>query len=259
MSRRAVGVDIGGSSIKSAIVDVERGVLVGERHSVKSPAMSAIAEMLDAVAAALPPGADGLPVGVTFPGVVLGGVVHTAANVAKAWLDHPLASSAAQRLRRDVVALNDADAAGLAEITFGAAKGITGTVLILTLGTGIGSALFVDGRLVPNTEFGHLEFDGAEAEARASARVRVEKNLSWTAWTQELNYVLQRMHALLWPDLIVLCGGITEDNPGLAEQLTCRCPVKLGALRADAGVVGAALATTLSRGVWLDSRGAQRA
>jgi polyphosphate glucokinase len=256
MSRRAVGVDIGGSSIKSAVIDIDRGVLVSERKSVKSPAMSAIPAMLDAVADALPEDGAALRVGLTFPGVVIGGIVHTAANVAKAWLEHPLASDASRRLQRDVIAINDADAAGLAEMTYGAARDVRGTVLVLTLGTGIGSALFVDGHLVPNTEFGHLEFDGAEAEARASARVRMEKNLSWQAWVGELNIVLQRMHALLWPDLIVLCGGVTEDNPGLASELRCRCPVRLGALRADAGVVGAALATTLERGVWLEPRSA---
>jgi polyphosphate glucokinase len=149
------------------------------------------------------------------------------------------------------VALNDADAAGLAEVTYGAARNVSGTVLVLTLGTGIGSALFVDGHLVPNTEFGHLEVDGMEAEARASGRARIEQQLSWDAWLGELNRVLQRLHSLLWPDLIVLCGGVTEDNPTLAQQLTCPCQVTLGALRADAGIVGAALATTLSRGVWL--------
>ncbi len=251
MTRRAVGIDIGGSSIKGAVVDIDHGVLLSERRSVQSPAMSAVDEMLDAVVSALPSEAAGLPLGVAFPGVVLGGVVHSAANVASAWLGQPLAKRAAERTGGEVVAINDADAAGLAEITFGAGKGVPGTVLVLTLGTGIGSALFVNGRLVPNTEFGHLEIDGTEAEARASARARVEKNMSWTAWTAELSHVLQRMHALLWPDLIVLCGGVTEDNPNLAQQLRCRCPITLGALRADAGVVGAALATSLSHGAWL--------
>jgi polyphosphate glucokinase len=251
MTRQAVGVDIGGSTIKSAVVDIDRGVLVSERHSIKSPAMSAVDAMLAAIASAAPAELPDLPAGVAFPGVVIGGVVRTAANVAKGWLEQPLAQRAAARMRRDIVAINDADAAGLAEVTFGAAKNVSGTVLVLTLGTGIGSALFADGKLVPNTEFGHLEFDGAEAEARASARARVENNLSWTAWTAELSTVLQRMHALLWPDLIVLCGGITEDNPALAEQVSCRCRVTLGGLRADAGIVGAALATSLPRGAWL--------
>ena len=126
-----------------------------------------------------------------------------------------------------------------------------GTVLVLSLGTGIGSALFVDGRLVPNTEFGHLEFDGMEAEARASGRARMERKLDWNAYISELNYVLNRMQALLWPDLIVLCGGITADHPNLCDDLKVSTLLKLGALRADAGIVGAAFATTLDQGVWI--------
>ncbi len=151
--------------------------------------------------------------GVTFPGVVVGGTVYTAANVAKAWIGQPLAEPAALKLKRKVVAINDADAAGLAEVNFGAARDVNGTVLVLALGTGIGSALFVDGKLVPNTELGHLEFDGMEAEARASGRARMERKLEWSAYMTELNFVLNRMHALFWPDLIVLCGGITADHP----------------------------------------------
>jgi len=124
-------------------------------------------------------------------------------------------------------------------------------VLVLSLGTGIGSALFVDGRLVPNTELGHLEFDGMEAEARASGRARMERKLDWAGYMTELNYVLNRIHALFWPDLIVLCGGITADHPHLTDDLKVPTQLKLGALRADAGIVGAAFATTLSQGVWI--------
>jgi polyphosphate glucokinase len=126
-----------------------------------------------------------------------------------------------------------------------------GTVLVLSLGTGIGSALFVDGALVPNTELGHLEFDGMEAEVRASGRARMERKLDWDAYMTELNYVLNRTHALFWPDLIVLCGGITGDHPHLCEDLKVPTQLKIGALRADAGIVGAAFATTLHEGVWI--------
>jgi polyphosphate glucokinase len=251
MHRHAIGIDIGGSSIKAAIVDLNRGCLVGERKSVPSPAMSAVSEMMDAMAAALPDGAANMNAGVTFPGVVVGGTVYTAANVAKAWIGQPLAEPAAAKLKRPVVAINDADAAGLAEVHFGAARDVLGTVLVLTLGTGIGSALFVDGRLVPNTELGHLEFDGMEAEARASGRARMERKLEWSAWIAELNFVINRTHALFWPDLIVLCGGVTADHPKLCEDLKSPSPLKLGALRADAGIVGAAYATTLAQGVWI--------
>jgi len=251
MHRQAIGIDIGGSSIKAALVDLGRGTLVGERKSVPSPAMSAVSEMMDAMATALPDNAANLMAGVTFPGVVVGGTVFTAANVAKAWIGQPLAEPAAQKLKRQVIAINDADAAGLAEVHFGAARDVAGTVLVLSLGTGIGSALFVDGRLVPNTELGHLEFDGMEAEARASGRARMERKLDWPTYMKELSYVIGRMHALFWPDLIVLCGGITADNPNLCEDLTSPAPLKVGALRADAGIVGAALATTLAQGVWI--------
>jgi polyphosphate glucokinase len=251
MHRQAIGIDIGGSSIKAALVDLTRGTLIGERKSVPSPAMSAVSEMMDAMAAALPDNAGNLMAGVTFPGVVVGGTVHTAANVAKAWIDQPLAEPAALKLKRQVVAINDADAAGLAEVQFGAARDVKGTVMVLSLGTGIGSALFVDGKLVPNTELGHLEFDGMEAEARASGRARMERKLEWDDYMKELNYVLNRMHALFWPDLIVLCGGITADHPNLVDDLKIPTRLKLGALRADAGIVGAAFATTLDQGVWI--------
>jgi polyphosphate glucokinase len=251
MHRQAIGIDIGGSSIKAAIVDLNRGSLIGERRSVPSPAMSAVSEMMDAMAASLPDNAGALTAGVTFPGVVVGGTVYTAANVAKAWIGQPLAEPAALKLKRPVVAINDADAAGLAEVQFGAARDVMGTVLVLSLGTGIGSALFVDGRLVPNTELGHLQIDGMEAEARASGRARIERKLDWTRYLSELNLVVNRMHSLFWPDLIVLCGGITADHPNLCDDLRSPVPLKLGALRADAGIVGAAFATTLAQGVWI--------
>src|SRR5262245_60817402 len=251
MHRQAIGIDIGGSSIKAGLVDLTRGCLIGDRKSVPTPAMSAVSEMMDAISNALPDNATNLAAGVTFPGVVVGGTVFTAANVAKAWIGQPLAGPAAQKLKRQVVAINDADAAGLAEVHFGAARDVKGTVMVLSLGTGIGSALFVDGRLVPNTELGHLEFDGMEAEARASGRARMERKLDWQSYTKELSYVIGRIHALFWPDLIVLCGGITADNPNLCEDLDSPAPLKVGALRADAGIVGAAFATTLDQGVWI--------
>jgi len=254
MHRQAIGIDIGGSSIKAAVVDLTKGSLVGERRSVPSPAMSAVSEMLHAMAEAVPEGTQDLPAGVTFPGVVVSGTVFTAANVAKSWIGQPLAEPAALKLNRKVVAINDADAAGLAEVKFGAARGVPGTVLVLSLGTGIGSALFVDGTLVPNTELGHLEFDGMEAEARASGRARMERKLDWEGYVSELNYVLNRIHALFWPDLIVLCGGITADHPNLCHDLKVPSEIKLGALRADAGIVGAALATTLHEGVWINKQ-----
>jgi polyphosphate glucokinase len=179
------------------------------------------------------------------PSVIRRGTVRTAANLNKAWIGKSLAVLAGERLRRPVIAVNDADAAGLAELRYGAARDVPGTVLLLTLGTGIGSALFIDGKLVPNTEFGHLQVLGREAELRASGRAKVEQHLSWDAWTEQLNLVLHELHALLWPDLIVLCGGITEEPEKFLGKLHCEARLCVGTLRSEAGIVGAAWATSV--------------
>jgi polyphosphate glucokinase len=242
----AIGIDVGGSSIKCALVDLAKGEITGERYSVPTPAQGTTDALLAAIATAVANVPGNHAIGLAFPSVISHGVVRTAAHLNKAWIGQPLAALAAQHLRREVVAINDADAAGLAELTFGAAKDVPGTVLLLTLGTGIGSALFIDGTLVPNTELGHLEVGGREAELRAAARIRTEENLSWEAWTGELNLVLQAMQSLLWPDLIVLCGGITEQPEAFMDKLRCVAPLRVGALRAQAGIIGAALATSLS-------------
>ncbi|MGO9715606.1 MAG: polyphosphate--glucose phosphotransferase [Steroidobacteraceae bacterium] len=241
----AIGVDVGGSSIKGALVDLNNGKFASERFSTPTPAQDSTEMLLQALAdvVANVPGAH--PVGLAFPSVILGGTVRTSAHLNKAWIGVPLAKIAADRLQREVVAINDADAAGIAEMRYGAARGTPGTVLLLTLGTGIGSALFIDGRLVPNTELGHLQVHGCEAEMRAAAHIKVAKNLSWDAWADELNLVLREMHKLLWPDLVVLCGGITEESDKFMGKLRCEARLCVGALRADAGIAGAALATTL--------------
>jgi polyphosphate glucokinase len=241
----AIGVDVGGSSIKCALVDLTKGEIVGERFSVPTPAQGTTEALLEAIATAVANLPGSHAIGLAFPSVITRGVVRTAAHLNKAWIGQPLAAMAAQHLGRAVIAINDADAAGLAELSFGAAKDVSGTVLLLTLGTGIGSALFIDGHLVPNTELGHLEVQGREAELRAAARIRTEENLSWEAWTDEVNLVLAEMQALLWPDLIVLCGGITEQPEAFMDKLRCVAPLSVGALRAQAGIIGAALATTL--------------
>lgn len=241
----AVGIDVGGSSIKCALVDLDTGAFASERFSTPTPAQGPTDALLNALTtvAANVPGDHA--VGLAFPSVLRGGRALTAANLNKAWIGKPLAAMASERLHRPVIAINDADAAGLAELRYGAARGVAGTVLLLTLGTGIGTALFVDGRLVPNTEFGHLQVAGREAELRASGRAKVEQNLSWDAWAEQLNLVLEEMHALLWPDLIVLCGGITEEPEKFMSKLHCEAPLRIGVLRSEAGIVGAALATTL--------------
>lgn len=240
-----IGVDVGGSSIKCALIDLQSGEFVSERFSTPTPAQGSTDALLDALTSVMAHLPGDHPVGLAFPSVIRDGTVRTAANLNKAWIGQPLAKLAAERLARPVTAINDADAAGLAELKYGAARNVAGTVLLLTLGTGIGSALFVDGILVPNTELGHIEVAGREAEKRASGRAKVDGNLSWDAWAAELNLVLKEMHALLWPDLIVLCGGITEEPEQFMDKLRCEAKLCVGALRAEAGIVGAAFATTL--------------
>jgi polyphosphate glucokinase len=241
----AIGVDVGGSSIKCALVELATGRVVGERRSTPTPAQGSTESLLAAIASVV----SGIPgehaVGLAFPSVITRGIVRTAAHLNKAWIGQPLAKLAAEHLHRSVTAINDADAAGLAEVRYGAARDEPGTVLLLTLGTGIGSALFINRQLVPNTELGHLEVAGREAELRAAPRIKIEQNLTWDAWTDELNRVLRAYQALLWPDLIVLCGGITEEPEEFIGKLDCGAPLRVGTLRAQAGIVGAALATTL--------------
>ncbi len=239
----AIGIDVGGSSIKCALVNLNSGEFVGERFSTPTPAQDSTETLLAALKTVVANVAGNHAVGLAFPSVIRHGVVRTAANLNKAWIGQPLAALAAARLQRPVVAINDADAAGLAELRYGAARGVPGTILLLTLGTGIGSALFVDGKLVPNTEFGHLQVGAEEAEHRASGRAKVDRNLGWDAWTDELNIVLKEMHALLWPDLIVLCGGITQEPEKFMDKLHCEARLCIGALRSEAGIVGAAAAT----------------
>ncbi len=239
--RLRIGIDVGGSSIKCALVDVTTGERL-DRHSVPTPAQGSPETLLEAIAAATASMPAGIPAGIAFPSVIVNGVVRTAAHLNRAWIGRALDRAAAARLGRPVTAINDADAAGLGEQRFGAAHDVAGTVLLLTLGTGIGSALFTRGVLVPNTELGHLKVGDAEAEERAAPRIKVERNLSWEAWIEEMNQVLATLHALLWPDVIVLCGGITQDADRFLPGLRCEASIRIGRLRAEAGVVGAALA-----------------
>jgi polyphosphate glucokinase len=242
----AVGIDVGGSSIKCALVDLNTGAFAGERFSTPTPAQGSTESLLAALKTVVSNIPGDHAVGLAFPSVIRDGVVRTAANLNKAWIGKSLAALASEHLQRPVVAINDADAAGLAELHYGAARDVRGTVLLLTLGTGIGSALFVDGRLVPNTELGHLQVAGREAELRASGRAKVDQHLSWDAWAEQLNHVLKEMHALLWPDLIVLCGGITEEPEKFLDKLRCEARICIGTLRSEAGIVGAALATAVA-------------
>jgi polyphosphate glucokinase len=184
------------------------------------------------------------PVGVTFPAVIQHGVARTAANVDKSWIDTDVDALLRETLGRPVRVVNDADAAGYAEAKFGAAKGVAGTVFMATLGTGIGSALIVDGVLVPNTEFGHLEVDGKDAETRAADSARDREGLSWPQWAKRLTRYFQAIEKLLWPDLIVVGGGVSKKADKFLPLLDIRTPIVPAQLRNDGGIIGAALLAT---------------
>ena len=242
MSDLAIGVDIGGSGIKGAPVDLATGHLTEERYRIVTPqpaTPAAVASVVAEVIHHFKP-ATGMPVGVTFPGVVQQGVVRTAANLDPSFVGVNLRGVIRTRARRDVRVMNDADAAGFAEYRYGAAEGRDGVVLMVTLGTGIGTALIADGRLVPNTELGHLVIDGRDAEEWAAESARERHGLSWAEWAEHVNRYLQEMERLLWPDLIIIGGGVSKEYEEFVPLLTLRAPVVPAALRNEAGIVGAA-------------------
>lgn len=241
VSGTVLGIDIGGSGIKGALVDVSTGSLVSDRAHLATPHPATP----EAVAQAVRELADrfeysGL-VGCTFPAIVQHGVTRSASNVDKSWIDAPAQDILSSALERPVVLLNDADAAGLAEVAFGAAKGVAGTVIVLTLGTGIGSALIVDGRLVSNTELGHLLFKGDIAEKYCSAKAKERHSLGWRTYSKRLNEYLTHLELLFSPDLFILGGGISRKHERFVPELRLRTPVFPAALRNQAGIVGAAL------------------
>jgi polyphosphate glucokinase len=236
-----LGIDIGGSGIKGAPVDLARGAFAADRHRVETPQPATVKHVVAAVAetAAVFGAAD--RVGITFPGVVLGGVVRTAANMDPSWLDAPAEKLFAEALGCPVAVLNDADAAGVAEVTYGAGRDHAGVVVMLTFGTGIGSAVFVNGHLVPNTEFGHVHLHGGDAEDYASDRARQEHDLSWADWAKRVHHYLKHMEMLLNPDLFIIGGGVSKKSDNFLPLIDIRTPIVPAALRNDAGIIGAAL------------------
>jgi polyphosphate glucokinase len=237
-----LGIDVGGSGIKGAPVDLEAGQLLVERFKLLTPKPATPAAVAASVAE-LAGRFEGVErVGVTVPAVVKAGVTHTAANIDPSWVGCDVGLLFETALGRPAVVLNDADAAGLAEMRFGVGRERRGTVVMLTLGTGIGSAVFVDGVLLPNTEFGHLVIRGKAAERRASAQARKSGHLSWPRWADRLSEYLVALEALVWPDLYIIGGGISRNHEKFLPLLTCRTPVVPAALGNDAGIVGAALA-----------------
>lgn len=241
-SRILLGLDVGGSSIKAALVDVEHGVISTPLLSVPTPSPSTPEQVLRACAQIDRELAGVGPVGLAFPAVVKRGVARTAANVDKSWIGCRGGEQLAQLIGRPVLFVNDADAAGIAEISAGAGRGVRGVVLLLTFGTGIGSGLFLDGRLLPNTELGHLEFHGRDAEFSASARVRTEEALNWSSWCARVNDYLARLHALFWPDLFIIGGAVTENWQQFGHLLESPAEIRCAAHGGQAGVIGAAFA-----------------
>ena len=235
-----LGIDIGGTGIKGAPVDVETGSFTADRLRVPTPSGGSPADVARVVGEIVAHFDTVGPIGCTFPAVVQRGVALTAANVDPLWIGTDAEALFESVVHRPITVVNDADAAGVAEIELGAGKGRKGTVLLLTLGTGIGSALFVDGNLLPNTEFGHLDIRGKAAELRASEKVREDKNLSWGKWAKRLNEVIAHLEALLCPDLIILGGGVSKKTDKFVPFLNSRAEIVPAQMLNQAGIVGAA-------------------
>jgi polyphosphate glucokinase len=240
---QAFGIDIGGTGIKGAPVDLATGKLLADRKKIATPhpaTPEAVTEVVRELAQSF--GWTGVT-GATFPGVVIGGTIRSAANVDKTWIGADAASLFGKAIGTDVAVLNDADAAGLAEMKFGAGAGVNGSVLMLTFGTGVGSALFTDGVLVRNTEFGHIEIRGKDAEKRASEHAKLEHDWNWTEWTTRVSEYMQRIEALLSPSLIIVGGGISKECGTWLPMLTgIQAKIVPATLHNDAGIVGAAMA-----------------
>jgi polyphosphate glucokinase len=240
---QVLGIDIGGTGIKTAPVDVTAGTLTAERQKLDTPRPAkpdAVAEVVQELVHSFGWTSQ---VGITFPGVVADGSIRTAANLDEEWIGVNARELFGRATGQDVTVVNDADAAGLAEMRFGAGVGQRGTVLMLTFGTGIGSALFIDGTLVPNTEFGHIEIRGKDAEKRASEHAREEHELSWGKWAGRVDEYLEHMEALLSPSLIIIGGGISKKSDKFLPLLTgLRATVVPARMLNDAGIVGAAMA-----------------
>jgi polyphosphate glucokinase len=245
------GVDIGGSGIKGAPVDLERGELAQERYKVLTPHPSKPEAVVAGVKEVVKHFDWSGPVGVTFPGVVVDGVTRTAANMDRRWVRLDAQRLLTDTLGMPVIVRNDADAAGIAEMTFGAGKGHDGTVILLTFGTGIGSAVFVGGRLLPNTELGHLELGGYEAEKRASSKAKEDHGLGWEHWAERVGEYLAYLEMLFSPELFVIGGGVSRKSEKFLPLIEARRQSRQGqhgraqivpaVLKNNAGIVGAAM------------------
>jgi len=237
-----LGIDIGGSGVKGAPVDLINGQLATDRFRIPTPQPSKPKPVAEVVAQIARHFDWSGPIGCTFPAIITHGIIKSAANVDQDWIGVDAPALFLEHTGCPVRVLNDADAAGVAEMEFGAGRGRMGTVIMLTLGTGIGSAVFVDGILLPNTEFGHIEVRGKDAEHRASDRIRKKDDLSWKQWAKRLNEFLNRMEFLLSPDLFIIGGGVSKKHEKFFKYLDLETEIVPAQLRNEAGIVGAAMA-----------------
>lgn len=244
---QALGIDIGGSGIKGAPIDMETGSLLAERVRIKTPKRAEPEPVAEVVAQIAQSFNWNGPIGIGFPAPIKAGVALMAANVSEKWVGTNVDDLFTKVTGCDCTMINDADAAGLAEMTFGAGLGQPGTVIMVTLGTGIGSAIFLRGKLLPNTEFGHLEMNGEDAEYRASDAARQREDLSWKKYAKRLNKYLAAMEKLFWPDLFIIGGGISKESEKYLPLLTIDTPVVPAQFLNEAGIVGAALAIKRNR------------
>ncbi|EHK80841.1 Polyphosphate glucokinase [Saccharomonospora azurea SZMC 14600] len=242
-ANRGFGIDIGGSGIKGALVDLDKGELIGDRLRIDTPKPSTPDAVADVVARIVDHFDWDGPVGITLPSVIKKGVAQTAANIDPSWVGRDADALFAERLGLDVAdvsMLNDADAAGMAEMRFGDPAAKRGVVALLTFGTGIGSALFQNGSLMPNTEFGHIEVDGHDAEKKAAASAKDNEGLSYPEWAKRVNRYLTVLENLIWPDLFIVGGGVSKKSHKWVPLLDIRTPVITASLLNNAGIVGAA-------------------
>ncbi len=240
-----LGIDIGGTGIKGAPVETDTGVLLLERFRLPTPEGAKpdpVAAVIKEIAAQFRWHAQ---IGCGFPAVIRNGIAESAANINSRWIGTNVAQLFSEVTQCPVHVINDADAAGLAEVTFGAGRGVKGVILMITIGTGLGSGLFIDGKLVPNTELGHIEVDCDDAETLASDEVRKEQDLSWKKWAKRLDKYLNSLEKLFSPDLMILGGGVVKKQDQFLPLITARTRIVPAALGNDAGIVGAALAAGL--------------
>ena len=250
MAKISIGIDIGGKGIKGALVDVKKGELVGERLRVETPPGGRpddIAEVVKELISSLDPKAEAETVGICFPAVVQHGVTLSAANVSKEWIGLDADALFTKVVGREVHLINDADAAGVAEMKFGVGRKERGVALMTTLGTGIGSALFIAGELVPNTELGHIEIDGFDYETKAAFSAKEREELDWEQWAERLQRYYSKLEALFTPDLFIVGGGVSKEHEFFLPLLNLKTKIVPAMLKNNAGIIGAARVATKNK------------